>query len=513
MLLSQFLSQCLGKSPNQVVFSFLGKDTKASDFISTVARFSYLFQKEIGCGKRVAYIGSNSPSMMAAFIALSNTRSLFIPIDPHVTDVALDEWIYSTKPTHVMVTNDFYPRVRDLFRRKGVTLPVIEIEKKRGGEYNASYVPPPDQTPKDTDPILLLRTAKTAGKYKDCVFTHLQLQAAIQGIKRLYHYGSADRVYTSFNWSHPFFFVHGVLFPVFAGAASVIDPGIEFSESLEFFSTNKVNRIVGTSDYFQKLVLICRSFERPLSGIKSVTVGLQAMSPQMAKILGLMKVKVSTCYGQTENLWSVCMSDTQEEDANFLPPMRALSGVQYKVVDKMGDAVEGDGAREGQLALSGPTVMSKYWVKDKDEEAKEMSQEVLRGTWLYTGDLFRLEGAGEYLKLTFLGRKDGLKPQFRGLDTFKPEMVEDAIRIQGGVQDVAAYRNTSTGKGPITVLVVKSPENEKTEHQMLEDALPALTPKNIPSKILSVAAIPRTEKGALDTDAVQEMLNPQKKSA
>lgn len=513
MLLSQYLSQCLGKSPTQVVFNSLGKDTRAADLISMVARFSYLFSKEIGSGKRVAYIGSNSPFMFAAFIALSNTRSIFIPMDPNVTDTALDEWIYSTKPTHIMVSNDFHARVRELFRRKNISLPLIEIEKKRGGEYNASFVPQPDQTPKDTDPILLLRTAKTAGKHKDCVFTHQQVQAAIQGIKRHYHFTNSDRVFTSFSWTHPFFFVHSLLFPVFAGAAIVIDPGVELSESLNFFTLNKVNRIIGTADYFQKVILICRSLERPLSNIRSVTVGLQAVSPAIAKILGMMKVKVSCCYGQTENLWTVCMGDTHEEDANHLPPMRPMSGVQYKIVDKQGDAVEGDGEREGQLALSGPTVMSKYWLRDKDDEAREMSQEVLRGTWLYTGDLFRLEGTGEYLKLTFLGRKDGLKPQFRGQDAFKAEMVEDAIRVQGGIQDVLAYKSSMLPKGPVSVLVVKAQENDKTEHQILEEAMPSLTPKNVPSKIIFVPAIPRKEDGSIDTEAVQEILEPKKKSA
>src|SRR3989344_4041066 len=133
MILSQALTPVLSRGPNNTAIHFLGKDTSYRDLVHWTARFSYLFQKEIGAGQRVAYIGSNSAFFIPAFFALTNNRSLTIPIDPNLPDNDVANWVHDTQPTHALVTSDYVSRIRDLFRRQGISIPIIELEKKRGG--------------------------------------------------------------------------------------------------------------------------------------------------------------------------------------------------------------------------------------------------------------------------------------------------------------------------------------------------------------------------------------------
>jgi long-subunit acyl-CoA synthetase (AMP-forming) len=145
-------------------------------------------------------------------------------------------------------------------------------------------------------------------------------------------------------------------------------------------------------------------------GIKSATVGTSKLSKEAAKQLSEMGINVSNCYGLTENLWTAALSDSQDNSRGNNPPMAALVGNRYKVVDQNGDEVEGS-VREGQLCFQAPSVMIGYQQRNT-EEAKLLNVDAIRGTWLYTGDIFRIEDQGKDkdLLLTFLRRKDGHNP-------------------------------------------------------------------------------------------------------
>lgn len=403
MILAQALAPALAKGPNNCAIEFLGKNTTYRDLMAAVARLSYLFQKEIGVGQRVAYLGSNSAAFIPAFFALTNNRSLTIPIDPALSDLELAEWVRDTHPTHVLVTSDTLNRVRDLFRRQNLSLPIIELEKKRAGEYDATFVAPPEHQPNEKDAILLLRTAGTAGRYKYVLFNHLQLQGPLIGLRKLYRFTNNERVLTSMSWSHPFAFVHGMLFPILNGAACIVDRGHRGEDFLKFIAEVRPTRLVDTPDFLQKLAIASGQFKTPLAGIKSATVGTSDLNANAQSLLERMKVKVLRCYGLTENLWTIAMSDFEARSNR----MQGLVGYRYKVIDRSGDEVEGS-SREGQLCVQAPAVMLRY-VLPREEDVKQLMMETIRGTWLYTGDLFRLDDNSDgEPTLTFLGRKDGL---------------------------------------------------------------------------------------------------------
>lgn len=507
MLIAQALASNLSKGATKPSLVHLGKEITLGDLTTWVARLSYLLQKEIGMQKRVAFVGSNSPAMVASLFALSNTRSILIPVDPDLSDFDIQEWLYETEPTHVMATSDQVARVRDLIRRGGFNWPVIEIEKKRGGEYDKTYVPPSDNIPVDQDPVLLLRTAGTAGKYKYALFNHLQIQGAVSSLKRLYRCGPEERFLTTLNWAHPFAFVHGMLFPVLSGLTCLVDYGLEGRELLDFILKSKTTRLVGFPDFFYRTVILCKSTKRLLAGVKSIIVGMGALSPELCKIYGMMKVRVTTCYGQTENLWTISMSDALQDGDGVLPIQRALSGVKYKLVDDQGDPVEGKGAREGRLAIMGPSVMMRYFHKDKDQ-GKNDTLEVIRGTWLYTEDIFRMEEAGGEESIRFLRRRDGFKPAPKCEDAFNPGTIADAARKIEGVQEVVAFRNGEGKFAPIICAVVLADLSQLTPHQVLRELSPRLAPRNTPSQVIPVASIPRDDAGKPQMDLLIEICCP-----
>jgi acyl-CoA synthetase (AMP-forming)/AMP-acid ligase II len=491
MLLTQQLITNSAKNLTKSAFRYLGKETSYKDFLSSVSRLSYLYQNELGHGIRLAYLCRNSPAVLATFLAMTNIRSTNILMDPDLAPSEIAKWLRESKATHLAVTSDLLPRARDLLQSEHLNLPIVEIEKKHGGEYDSSFTPTPDQVPKESDVILLIRSSGVTSKPKLVNITHKQILHATSSIRAHYHVLGTDRFLTTLSWSHPLSLIHAALFPLIAGATCVIDHGLQAVEFLEFITESRVTRILGTPPFFLKLLILCKNEKRTLPGIKSITVGLGSLSAELCKAFGLLKISVAHCYGQVEHLWTIAMQDTQTPGD---PPLgitrgfmgKGLPGIKYKVMDSNGDEVEGRDSRIGQLALSGPTSMLGYFEKEKETKM------ALRGTWLYTGDLVQLDGENETLTLTLIGRNEDV---ISINDEFIPfSKIDPSIRSNPALQDGAAFSVKDHQGHPVIVCAaVKRAGVAVNEKQILDFCIANLPPHLAPRAVVFTDIIPRDQ--------------------
>lgn len=489
MILSQQLILNSSKNLTRSAVRYLGKEILYKDLLASISRLSYLYQHEIGQGVRMAFIARNCPALITTLFAMTNIRAVCIPIDPEAPPEEIVKWLKESKATHISVTSDLLGKVREILQSERLSLPIIEMEKKQGGEYDTSFTPPPEQTPLETDPIFLLRSGGITGKPKFVVFTHRQLLHGSTAIKGHYHLMGTDRIHTTFSWYHPFILMHALLFPLMAGATVVIDHGLQAVDALNFLVESRVTRLVGTPPYFLKLLVICKNEKRVLPGIKSITVGLGSLSAELKRAFDLLKVNVSHCYGQIENLWTIAMQDTKEPGELSEGYVRGfvgkgLPGLKYKVMDNNGDEVEGKERRTGQLALSGPTVMQMYYEREKETKM------TIRGTWLYTGDICRLEGEGEDLTITFIGRKEDLIDV--GGEFIPFSRIDTAIRSNPLAMDGAAFSvKDSRDHLVIVCAIVKKAGTAINEKQVLDFCQGTLPSNLVPKAVAFTDVIPR----------------------
>lgn len=489
MILSHQLITQSAQGLTKTALRYLGKDTSYKDLLASISRLSYLYQRELGPGVRMAYLCRNSPAMVATFFAMTNIRAVNIPINPDAPPEEIEKWLRDSKATHVAVTSDLVTDTREILHNYRLSLPLIEIEKKQGGEYDTSFTPQPEQTPIETDPVLLLRTGGNTGKPKYISFSHRQLLHSSSALKTLYHLSATDRFHTSLPWSHPFALSHGMLLPLMTNTTCVIDHGLQNVEFLDFLIDSRVTRLIGVPSFFLKLLVICKNEKRVLPGIKSASIGMGALSNDLQKAFELLKISIAHCYGQTENLWTISMQDTQKPNETHEKATRGfkgkgLVGLKYKVINSNGDQIEGSEPRIGQLALMGPTVMSGYFEKEKETKL------AIRGTWLYTGDLVRLEGEGETLTLTFIGRKEDII-EIHGTPVYF-QQVDTVIRSNPFIQDAAAFSvKTSKGKDVIVCAVIKRSGVPLNEKQVLDFCTGSLPDHLIPKTVAFTDLIPR----------------------
>lgn len=506
MILSQALNIVAQKNPTAIAVLDLGKELSFADLKKRVGQLSFLYQAEIGHGSRVAFLSQNNLSVILSFFAFSNAGILSYFVNLKDSDEKVIRELKDLEITHIAISGDQLSRANELIRTSGRSLTIVEIEKKKGGEYDPSFSPPPEHPLKETDQVLALKMSEFGEDQKYILFTHKQVYIAANSIKKHYHVGPNDRFFTTLSWAYPFALIHGMLFPLLAGATCAIDPQSdpnEQKEYVDYLSKYKINRFVNVPKYFYHLLAICKVAKYTLPNVKSITVGMGQIPLALRKTFELLKIPVVHCYGRVENIWTIAMGDTENPSPVENIQYRPLPGYKYKVMDENGDEIDTEEAREGPLAVMGGAVMTAFFHPDEAAAAKATKQ-TIRGGWFYTGEVARLEGKEpESLTITPLGRAEDVIRD--GHEYFLSEPVDEFAKQMKGVSDAAGFVRIVKGKPALACAVVRV--GKALDEKEVLDFLKAKLGWKAPTSVHFTDEIPKDEFDHVNRGALQRIFS------
>lgn len=160
-----------------------------------------------------------------------------------------------------------------------------------------------------------------------------------------------------------------------------------------------------------------------------------------------------------------------------------LSKVEVKVIDKEGGELpQGE---VGELLVKGPNVMKGYY--NLEEETKK----VLKGGWLYTGDLAKIDSDGF---IYIMGR---LKEMIivRGLNVY-PREIEDILYGYPKIREAAVVGVSHRHRGEVPLAFVVS-EGDLDEREILKHLRANLAPYKVPLKVLFKENLPKNPTGKI----------------
>ena len=476
MILTQAFNQSASREPGHPALIELNTTVSYSDLRGRIGRLSNLYQAEIPHGGKVAILASNGSAFAQTFFALSNSGNPVVLLDPAEGEDSHMHDIRQLSCHAVLVSNEYTSRVQEMLKRAGSNLKIIEIEKRRAGEYDTAFQALPDRSLKDTDPVLVIRQDDTGSSVADrkyCIFNHKQVLASATSTKRFYQLRPNDRMLTTMHWSHPFALTHGLLLPLLTGATCVADPqspGVE--EFVEFLASQRVTRFAGPPKFYFQLLQYCLAKKYALPGVKSITVGMGSLSLALRKTYKLMNVAVLRCYGRKEAIWSLAMDHVEEaidmENARSHP----VAGVKLQVLNEEGEEIPGPGPREGRLMAMAEMVASGYYHPDP-KVAGRGNADRFRGTWLKTGDIARLDGEEDEPTVAVLGKLDSMLLA-EGV-WLSPRRIDEAAQKIPGLSDAAGFVRMNKDHEPEFACAVVSAGgrlNEKEILRQLEEELP-----------------------------------------
>ena len=312
----------------------------------------------------------------------------------------------------------------------------------------------------------VLFTSGTTGEPKGVRLSHRGIVENLRGIERYFKVESGCRILIVRPLVHVGVFTGELLFALYRGLE------IDFYE--EAFQPNRLAAYIEVS---RAQVLGCTPtlmvhLSRYWKGgaLQVAAIGGERLTDGAAKILRekYPNVNFYNVYGLTENSPRVCALPPESFFGKIGSVGRPIAHTKVKLLC-------------GELLVKSRSVMLGYMGE------REKTREKLRGGWLHTGDLARIDEEG-YVYI--LGRKDDMLIR-SGMNIYPAEIESAAVQIPG-VSACMVYGEEDVRFGQKICMKAVSDLDAAALRRALAGSLPAYL---VPDKILIVDALELTPSG------------------
>lgn len=415
------------RSPESVAISYMNKDwsyASLMDGIDAAARA--LIKMGVRVGERVLVCLPNTPQAVFCLYALSRIGAVGSFIHPLSAEgeieyslneigarraIALDQsipkfeavWKNTSLERVIRVTpvDELNPIMRaayPLTAGRGIPKPTdSRVTGWREFIKAGGNVPLPNPIGGANDDAVVLFSGGTTGTTKGVRLTNLNLNAlAAQTVAMCGRDVHGKSMLAAMPMFHGFGLgvcIHTILF---IGARSILVPRVILKEYAALIRRKRPNYIAGVPTLYEAMSRNPFLDGADLSCLEGVFSGGDSLPPELKKRLDRYladhgaSVRVREGYGLTECVTASCLTPiTEEREGSIGIP---FPDTYYKICDPK-TCEELAAGEEGEICLTGPTVMPGYLGRD-DETAAALRRHSDGHTWLHTGDLGSIDKDG-----------------------------------------------------------------------------------------------------------------------
>ena len=425
----QLVAQTARKYPELCAYEFMGSKTSYRRFIQRVDRTAKaLYALGIRKGDRVAICMPNSPQAVDCFYALNRIGAISNMIHPLSATQEIRFYLDTADSKAILTLDRFYGKVAEAGNaaKRKPTILLARIQDELSPLLKVGFAlteakkfpkPPKDgayiywkdllkmglaELPADdTDPnacASILYSGGTTGTTKGICLSSRNLNAlalqtlAASGYKDL----SGKTMLSVMPIFHGFGLGVGIHTALVGGAKCILVPNFSVKIYADLLRKKKPNIIPGVPTLFEALLRTGNLDDLDMSFLMGVFSGGDSLSVELKhKVDAFLKahgatVQIREGYGTTECVTASCLTPKDyARDGSIGVP---FPDTYYKIV-KPGTTDEVAPDTEGEICLSGPTVMLGYL--DNEEETANVLREHADGKiWLHTGDLGTMDADG-----------------------------------------------------------------------------------------------------------------------
>ncbi|MCX6906973.1 MAG: AMP-binding protein [Verrucomicrobia bacterium] len=432
---------------------------KAVLFGSEVIRYGEVHARTLGLarllrddygiqpGSRVALLMKNCPEFIYALYGILFAGGTVVPVNNFLKPAEIEHILRDAGVTVLITTSaDFEPVLTHL-RTQLPALRPLDIQALHWPRLAAKPLDPLPNI-KPADRAVIIYTSGTTGRPKGAVLTHGNLVANIRSIGVVLGNVENDRVVLVLPMFHSFMLTVAILAPLSIGASVLIIKSIKpFRHVLFEMIRRRATVFLGIPQIFQALATAPIPWW--LRWLLPLRLAISGSAPLSAETLCRFSERfwfpLREGYGLSEAAPVVCFNPIHGvSKAGSVGP--AIPGVQVRIFDDQ-DRELGAG-QDGEIVVRGDNVMLGYWNQE------EATAATLRGGWLRTGDIGRLDKDG-YVYITDR-KKDMLL--VHGNNVY-PREIEEVIYQIPGVREVAVVGRSDLRHGELPVAFVVPADN------------------------------------------------------
>ncbi|MFA4917623.1 MAG: AMP-binding protein [Thermodesulfovibrionales bacterium] len=450
-----------GEYKDNIAFNYFDREWKSIKYhellSNTKAIASYLINNGIQKGDRVAVHSENRPEWCTAYLALSMSGGIGVPIDVQLGPNEIKNLLDDSEAKVIFHSSKTEENVTKALKQPGKPQ-VVQINFD-SPEFNKILQTPdigkyPDISEEDLASIIY--TSGTTGKPKGVMLTHKNFCSDADALIEAGILSHDDSVISVLPLHHTYPFLGNCILPVFLGTAitypqslkgpdlmaAMRDFGVTMLVSvpqlLELIRNgifNKIRQLPGPLPKIMFRILnisgtLRRKFDINLGKVvfKSVhrslgekfrfsACGGAKLDPQVMKDLEALGLTILEGYGLTETSPVVAFNPIEKRKPASVG--KPLPSAEIKIIDPE-SGKEMDIMREGEIIIRGPMVMKGYY---KNPEA---TSDVLKDGWFHSGDLGYIDNDG-YIFIT--GRIKEVIVLSSGKNIYPDEVEKQYLKI------------------------------------------------------------------------------------
>ena len=449
-------------------------------------------------GDRVVVTMPNMPEVGVAYNALWRAGAAITPAMFLLTDSELRHILDDSEAVAVITSPEILPKVQlaapgvETLRWIITTGPPVEATVSFDELEQAEPAGIVDRA--DSDLAALMYTGGTTGRSKGVMLSHENLWFCGRSSWEASYEPELNRNLVPLPLAHAFGLIVTVV------GMHTPDPGISVLQRwfdpagfLDLVDEHRLQTATVVPSMIQMLLQQPLE-EHDLGSLRYLICGAAPLAPEVIheverRIPGVM---VREGYGLTES--GAVISTTPARERKLGSVGKPIPGYEVRIVDELDhDVPPGE---PGEIVCRSAGVMSGYW------KSPEVSADALRGGWLHTGDIGRLDGDGY---LWILDRKKDLI--IRGGFNVFPRDVEEALLEHAAVASAAVVGRRDPRLGEeVVAFVALRPGRTATAEELVEFAKSKVGAHKYPREVRILDAVPLTPVGKVDRKAVRSLV-------
>jgi long-chain acyl-CoA synthetase len=441
-------------------------------------------------GDRVASFMGNSRELYEFFVACGLLGAIGVPFNTLSTAREIDRIVADCEPRAFIVESRFLDRVAEA----SLASVGCRIVAQGLADGWLSYDETVSATPRKNvsadsqqtgQPAMMIYSSGTTGTPKGILLSHQGLVDNARMTAGVLEYRDTDRFITLLPSFSSFGFSFDFAQAALVGAATVILSQFSPERAIDLIDRYRVTCLAGVPTMFARMFDRSMLGSSDVSSLRLIDVGGGPVAVRLKSDLrSIYGIETVESYGLTEisPVASVQPPGRVNEGASCGPP---LPGVEVSVVNSAGEPIPVGDA--GELLFRCKTTMVGYWGKP------ELTAETLRGGWLHTGDIGKLDADGNIHILDRL--KDVIVTN--GFNVY-PKEVENTICELDAVQTAAVVGVPHAIRGEdICAFVVPKPGAALAEADIVSHCQKYIGKFKVPRLVVMINEFPLTANGKI----------------
>ncbi len=421
--MSQNLFDTADRLPDNVAYEFQGFETSFATFKQEIHRTARaLYAWGIRPGDKLTICMPNCPQAIITFYAVNVIGAIANMIHPLSSEGEIAFYLEDSKSVAAITLQQFYPKFVEVRKQYPLKkLIITSVSDALSGVLKLGYnlttgrkiakVPETDETViwwkdllklgdrhlgnyechgKPTDPAVILYSGGTTGKTKGIVLSNLNFNAlALQTVSMGNCFFEGAKMLAVMPIFHGFGLGVSIHTALCAGGQCILVPQVNVKLYSKLLKTKRPNVIAGVPTLFEGILRNPDMEGVDLSCLTGVFSGGDSLSIELKKKFDKFllehraSVRIREGYGMTECVTASCLTPyhIEREGSIGLP----FPDTYYKIV-KFGTDEEVPYGEEGEMCISGPSVMIEY-AGQPEETASTLKQHSDGLVWLHSGDL------------------------------------------------------------------------------------------------------------------------------